>query len=92
MPAADYVDHPRATAIAHESAPDYPKGPVPRDESAAKEPKKPTLTNLYNARPQWLADAHDALDAAVAASYTWTTNIFGEDVLRELLVLNTANF
>ena len=28
-----------------------------------------TRTNLYNARPQWLADAHEALDAAVAAAY-----------------------
>ena len=25
-----------------------------------------------NARPQWLADAHDAIDAAVAAAYGWS--------------------
>ncbi|MDP2794549.1 MAG: hypothetical protein Q8O25_10805 [Sulfurisoma sp.] len=36
------------------------------------EPKKRTLTNLYNARPAWLANAHKALDAAVAAAYGWT--------------------
>ena len=45
--------------------------PVARDEDAAKALKKRTLTNLYNARPQWLVDAHRALDAAVAAAYTW---------------------
>ena len=28
-----------------------------------------TLTNLYNARPQWLTDAHRVLDTAVAATY-----------------------
>ena len=47
-----------------EPVPGYPKPPVPRDEDAAKALKKRTLTNLYNARPQWLADAHEALDAA----------------------------
>ena len=52
-----------------EPVPGYPKRPVPRDEAAAKALKKRTLTNLYNARPQWLADAHDALDAAVASAY-----------------------
>ena len=46
-----------------------PKRPVPRDEDAAKALRKRILTNLYNARPQWLADAHAALDAAVAATY-----------------------
>ena len=51
-----------------EPVPGYPKRPVPRDEDAAKALKKRTLTNLYNARPQWLVDAHDALDAAVAAA------------------------
>ena len=44
-----------------EPVPGYPKCPVPRNEDAAKALKKRTLTNLYNARPQWLADAHDAL-------------------------------
>ena len=31
--------------------------------------KAHTLTNLYNTRPQWLADAHANLDAAVAEAY-----------------------
>ena len=68
----------------------YPQRPVPRDEDAAKALKKRTLTNLYNARPQWLADAHAALDAAVAAAYGWPADIDDDDVLRELLALNGA--
>ena len=66
----------------------YPKRPIPHDEEAAKALKKRTLTNLYNARPQWLADAHEALDAAVAAAYGWPADISDDEVLRELLALN----
>ena len=75
----DWVDEP---------APGYPRRSVPRDEEAANLLKKRTLTNLYNARPQWLVDAHAALDAAVAAAYGWPADINDEDVLRELLGLN----
>ena len=71
-----------------EPVPGYPKRPVPRDEEAAKELKKRTLTNLYNARPQWLADAHATLDAAVAAAYGWDAGISDDEALRELLGLN----
>ena len=39
-------------------------------------------------RPQWLADAHAALDAAVAAAYGRPTDISDDDVLRELLARN----
>ena len=73
-----------------EPVPGYPKRPVPRHETAAKELKKRTLTNLYNARPQWLADAHAALDAAVAAAYGWDADISEEDALAALLALNLA--
>ena len=55
---------------------------------AEKALKKRSLTNLYNTRPQWLADAHAALDAAVAAAYGWPADILDEDALRELLALN----
>ena len=75
----DWVDEP---------VPGYPKRPVPRDEDAAKALKKRTLTNLYNTRPQWLADAHATLDAAVAAAYGWPTDITDDDALRKLLALN----
>lgn len=50
--------------------------------------KKRTLTNLYNAKPIWLANAHAALDAAVAAAYGWKHDIRDDDVLIELLKLN----
>ena len=71
-----------------EPVPGYPKRLVPRNEDAAKELKKRTLTNLYNTRPQWLANAHANLDAAVAAAYGWNTDISDDAALRELLELN----
>ena len=71
-----------------EPVPGYPKRPVPCNEAAAKALKKRTLTNLYNARPQWLADAHAALDAAVANAYGWPADITDDDALRKLLALN----
>ena len=71
-----------------EPVPGYPRRPVPRDEDSVKALRKRTLTNLYNARPQWLADAHSALDAAVAAAYGWPSDISDDDALRELLALN----
>ena len=73
-----------------EPAPGYPKRPVSRDDTAARELKKRTLTNLYNTRPQWLANAHATLDAAVAAAYGWPEDIENDDALRELLELNVA--
>ena len=72
-----------------EPVPGYPKRPVARDVAAAKELKARTLTNLYNARPRWLADAHAALDAAVAAAYGWDAGISKDDALRKLLLLNS---
>lgn len=52
-----------------------------------------TLTRLYNARPAWLAAAHQALDAAVAAAYGWadyTPDTPDDEILRRLLALNLA--
>ena len=74
-----------------EPVPGYPTRPVPRDEAAATALKTRTLTNLYNARPQWLADAHAALDAAVATAYGWPVDISDDAALAELLALNLAN-
>ena len=71
-----------------EPVPGYPTRPVPRDEAATTALKTRTLTNLYNARPQWLADAHAALDAAVATAYGWPADISDDDALAELLALN----
>ena len=74
-----------------EPAPGYPKRPVARDAEAAGVLKARPLTNLYNDRPQWLADAHAALDAAVAAAYGWDAGISDEDALAKLLALNLAD-
>ncbi len=50
--------------------------------------KPRTLTNLYNARPTWLALAHRKLDAAVLAAYGWPADLSDEDILARLLALN----
>ena len=71
-----------------EPVPGYPRRAVPRDKKAATAIKKRTLTNLYNARPQWLADAHAQLDVAVAAAYGWPSDITDDVALRELLARN----
>jgi hypothetical protein len=63
----------------------------PPDASEA-ELKKRTLTNLYNARPPWLAAAHDVLDCAVWAAYGWDDlnpeATSDEEILGRLLELN----
>jgi hypothetical protein len=50
--------------------------------------KKRTLTNLYNARPTWLQNAHDRLDRAVFSAYGWPEGIGDEEILKNLLALN----
>ena len=58
-----------------------------------KDLAKRTLTNLYNQRPAWLAQAHDTLDATVAAAYGWadyTPSMPDDEILRRLLALNLA--
>ncbi len=70
-----------------EVVPGYPDRIIPKPEHAA-ELKKRTLTNLYNQRPAWLANAHRALDKAVAAAYGWPADLDEDEVLRRLLALN----
>ncbi|MFP5408064.1 MAG: class I SAM-dependent DNA methyltransferase [Gammaproteobacteria bacterium] len=70
----------------------FPLRPVANPGHEA-ELKKRTLTNLYNARPAWLDNAHRELDAAVAAAYGWTDYtpaMPDEEILRRLLALNLA--
>ena len=50
--------------------------------------KKRTLTNLYNQRPTWLANAHAALDRAVLDAYGWPHDLADDDLLARLLALN----
>src|SRR6266571_1559286 len=60
----------------------------PRDDDCAKKLAKRTLTNLYNERPAWLANAHAKLDAAVAAAYRFDVDLTDEQILEKLLALN----
>jgi type II restriction/modification system DNA methylase subunit YeeA len=76
-----------------EVVPGYHDRILPKNEEAAKELKKRTLTNLYNARPQWLANAHAALDEAVAEAYGWGDDwraglLTEEEILARLFKLN----
>ncbi len=57
-------------------------------EATAEEQKKRTLTNLYNARPAWLAEAHRKLDEAVFTSYGWPSTLTDAELLQRLLKLN----
>jgi hypothetical protein len=73
-----------------EQAAGFPRRPVPKPDHEA-DMKKRTLTNLYNARPSWLALAHQTLDQAVAAAYGWsdyTPQWTDEFILRRMLTLN----
>jgi len=58
------------------------------ESASAAELSRRTLTNLYNERPTWLANAHAALDATVADAYGWPTDISEDDALARLLALN----
>jgi hypothetical protein len=60
----------------------------PRDAECAESLKRRTLTNLYNERPTWLAQAHAKLDAAVFAAYGWDAGMSDEQLLAKLLELN----
>ncbi len=77
--------------MAHSPYPDRIEPRHDLSEQDAKALQKRTLTNLYNARPAWLAQAHEALDAAVAAAYGWSdyrADMPDDEILRRLLALN----
>jgi len=91
-PGAEPTDDPRVQAIAAAAAElvaqrDAWLNPPGLPE---KELQKRTLTNLYNARPAWLAAAHRRLDAAVFAAYGWPEDLRDEEMLARLLALNLA--
>lgn len=78
-----------------EVVPGYPDRILPKDDAAAKELAKRTLTNLYNARPAWLDHAHRALDEAVADAYGWGEDfraglLTDDEILARLFRLNQA--
>jgi hypothetical protein len=61
---------------------------VPRDEQAAQDLAKRTLTNLYNQMPAWLRQAHQKLDDAVFAAYGFPPALSDDDILSRLLDRN----
>jgi type II restriction/modification system DNA methylase subunit YeeA len=85
-----WLNPPDLVKIEPEVVPNYPDRIVPKDAQAAVTLKTRTLTDLYNQRPQWLADVHRDLDIAVAAAYGWPADISEEDALAKLLELNLA--
>jgi len=85
-----WLNPPELVNIVPEVVPGYPDRLVPKSVEAAAELKKRTLTNLYNAKPAWLRNAHAQLDAAVAAAYGWPADLPDDEILRRLLALNHA--
>jgi hypothetical protein len=83
-----WLNPPELLKTAPPLAPGQPEQRVAKDETAAKELKKRTLTGLYNARPTWLDLLHKKLDVAVFAAYGWPADISDEDILAKLLALN----
>ena len=83
-PWARYVTNPNKAGIGTVR---YPRT-VAADAECAKRLAKRTLTNLYNERPPWLADAHRTLDEAVSAAYGWPADLTDEQILEKLLALN----
>jgi len=67
----------------------YPDRIIPKPGHEA-DLKKRTLTNLYNAKPTWLKNAHQKLDEAVAAAYGWDADLSDEEILKRLLELNLS--
>ena len=84
-----WLNPPEWTQREPEVVPGYPDRILPRPGFEG-ELKKRTLTNLYNARPAWLANAHRVLDAAVAAAYGWPADLDDADLLARLLALNLS--
>jgi hypothetical protein len=83
-PWARYVHEPDARGVGTVR---YPRL-VAKNEEAARQLAKRTLTNLYNQRPAWLQHAHRRLDEAVAAAYGWPPDLTDDEILSRLLALN----
>lgn len=83
-----WLNPPELVDRTSEIAPNLPDRLLPINEKAAAILKKRTLTNLYNERPAWLANAHKDLDDAVAEAYGWPQDISEDEALARLLALN----
>jgi hypothetical protein len=91
-PGQEPADDPRVAAIAAAARDLVAKRDawLSPPDAPAEDLKKRTLTNLYNARPTWLAVAHARLDAAVLAAYGWPADLPDAAILERLLALNAA--
>jgi hypothetical protein len=89
-PGRESQDDPLVQAIAQAASELVTKRDAWLNPAAAtpEELSKRTLTNLYNKRPAWLADAHRKLDEAVFAAYGWPSSITDAEILERLLALN----
>lgn len=93
-PGTEPVDDPRVIAIgeAAKRLNDLREPWLNPEGASEAELKKRTLTNLYNARPQWLQNAHTTLDRAVWAAYGWDdpdpSAVEEDTILSRLLALN----
>ena len=84
----NWLNPPELVDRVPEVVPGYPDRLLPKNEAAAQELKKRTLTNLYNANPVWLQHVHRELDEAVAAAYGWEWPLADEEILERLFELN----
>ena len=84
----NWLNPPELVIWKDEPVPGYPKRPVAINEDAKEKLKSRTLTKLYNEYPQWLSNAHKAIDDAVATAYGWDVDISDDDAVAELLQLN----
>lgn len=75
-----WLNPPELSQRTAEIVAELPDRYLPIDELASVALAKRTLTNLYNQGPEWLNQAHKALDDAVANAYGW-----GEDALNGTL-------
>jgi hypothetical protein len=93
-PGQEPADDPRVTAIAEAARRlnELRERWLNPEGASEADLKKRTLTNLYNQRPTWLANAHATLDRAVWSAYSWEdadpTTIEQEVILTRLLDLN----
>jgi len=82
-----WLNPPEWTDLVAEVVPRYPARNLAKPGHEA-DLKKRTLTNLYNARPEWLDNLHRDLDAVVADAYGWEWPLSDDEILRRLLELN----
>lgn len=83
-----WLNPPELLDVVPEVVSGYPDRYIPRSSEAGSELARRGLTNLYNAKPAWLQDAHDALDRAVAQAYGWEWPLPDNEILKRLLTLN----